>query len=29
MNAFVEVSTQLLLRLGVPPNHIKTERYGV
>jgi len=28
MNAFVEVSTQALLRLGLPPSRIKTERYG-
>jgi ferredoxin-NADP reductase len=29
MNAFVEVSVSLLLRLGLPASHIKTERYGV
>jgi ferredoxin-NADP reductase len=28
MNAFVEVSVGLLLRLGIPPSHIKTERFG-
>jgi len=28
MNAFVEIAIGMLLRLGVPPSHIRAERFG-